>query len=196
MDAFEGDLSAVDWFLATKYIDTNLSFKTFLPLFHRVIDKDVLLKKTTKREKTREMKPWVTKGIKSIKVRDKLYKEFIRSNIPQECQYKYSAFKKYHQKLIGLLKIIRQSHYQNCFNENKKNSRALWPGINEVIYSKKAHKTNRPSSLLVYNKTVTNIQQMAEDFNQYFTSIGKNLQKSILPTKRHFFRLFKRTKPI
>ena len=53
MDAFEGDLSAVDWSLATKYIDTNLSFKTFLPLFHRVIDKDVLLKKTTKREKTR-----------------------------------------------------------------------------------------------------------------------------------------------
>ena len=66
----------------------------------------------------------------------------------------------------------------------------------QVIHSKKAHKTNRPSSLLVYNKTVTNIQQMAEDFNQYFTSIGKNLQKSILPTKRHFFRLFKRTKPI
>ena len=27
---------------------------------------------------------------------------------------------------------------------------------------------------------------MAEHFNQYFTSIGKNLQKSIPPTKRHF----------
>ena len=28
--------------------------------------------------------------------------------------------------------------------------------------------------------------QMAKRFNQYFTSIGKNLQKSILPTKNHF----------
>ena len=65
MDAFEGDLSAVDWSLATKYIDTNLSFKTFLPLFHRVIDKDVLLKKTTKREKTREME---TMGYKRYKI--------------------------------------------------------------------------------------------------------------------------------
>ena len=27
---------------------------------------------------------------------------------------------------------------------------------------------------------------MAEHFNQYFTSIGKNLEKSIPPTKRHF----------
>ena len=36
--------------------------------------------KTTAREKKEKNKPWVTKGIiKSIKVRDKLYKEFIRS---------------------------------------------------------------------------------------------------------------------
>ena len=33
---------------------------------------------------------------------------------------------------------------------------------------------------------MTKIPQMAEHFNQYFTSIGKNLQKSIPPTKRHF----------
>ena len=66
-------------------------------------------------------KPWVTKGtIKSIKVRDKLYKEFIRSKIRQECEYKYSAFKKYRNKITGLLKISRQSYYENSFNENKK----------------------------------------------------------------------------
>ena len=66
-------------------------------------------------------KPWVTKGtIKSIKVRDKLYKEFIRSKIRQEREYKYSAFKKYRNKITGLLKISRQSYYENSFNENKK----------------------------------------------------------------------------
>ena len=186
MDAFDKDLSAIDWSLATENIDTDLSFKTFLRLFHRALDKHAPLKKTTKREKKEKIKPWVTKGIiKSIKVRGKLYKEFIRSKIPQEREYKYSAFKKYRNKLIGLLKISRQSHYQNYFNE-KKNSRALWQGINEIIYSKKAYKTNSPSSLLVDNKTITNIPQMTEHFNQYFTSIGKNLQKRIPPTKRQF----------
>ena len=68
--------------------------------------------------------------------------------------------------------------------KTKKNSRALWQVINEIIYSKKAYKTNSPSPLLVDNKTITNIPQMAEHFNQYFTSIGKNLQKRIPPTKR------------
>ena len=64
-------------------------------------------------------------GIKSIKVRDKLYKEFIRSKIPQECEHKYSAFKKYRNKLIGLLKISRQSHYQHYFNENEKKFKSI-----------------------------------------------------------------------
>ena len=82
--------------------------------------------------------------------------------------------------------------YQNYFKENKKNSGALWQGINEIIYSKKAHKTISPSSLLVGNETITNITQMTEHFNQYFTSIGKTLhQKSIPATKRHFSEYLK-----
>ena len=93
--------------------------------------------------------------------------------------------KKYCKKLIGLLKI-RQSHHQNYFNEDKKNSRALWQGINKIIYSKTAHKTKTPSSLLVDNETITNIPQITEHFNQYFTSTGKNLQKRVPPTRRHF----------
>ena len=78
MDAFERDLSATYWSLGTENIDTDLSFKTFLQLCHRVLDKHALLKKTTKREKKEKIKPWVTKGIiKSVKVKDQLYMEFI-----------------------------------------------------------------------------------------------------------------------
>ena len=62
MDAFERDLSAIDWSLATENIDGDLSFKTFYDC-HRVLDKHAQLKKTTKREKKEKTKPWVTKGI-------------------------------------------------------------------------------------------------------------------------------------
>ena len=78
MNAFERDLSAIDWSLATENIDTDLSFKTFLRLFHRVLNKHAPFKKTIKRDEKEKIKPWVTKDIiKSTKVRDKLYKEFI-----------------------------------------------------------------------------------------------------------------------
>ena len=121
MDAFERGISAIDWSLASENIDTDLSIKTFSRLFRRVLDKHAPLKKTTKRDKKEKIKPWVTKGIiKPIKVRDKLNKEFIRPKIPQEREYKYSAFEKYRNKRTGLFKISRQSHFQNYFNENKK----------------------------------------------------------------------------
>ena len=132
----------------------------------------------------------VTKGIiKSIKVRDNLYnRNVIDQKHPKNVNTNTVLLKKYRNKLIGILKISRQSLNQNYFNENNKNSRASWQGISEIIYSKikKAHKTNSPSSLLVDNETIANIPQMTEHFNQYFTSTGKNLQKSIPPTKRHF----------
>ena len=51
MDAYERDLIAIDWSLATENIDIDLSFKTFLQLFYRVLDKHVPLKKTSKGEK-------------------------------------------------------------------------------------------------------------------------------------------------
>ena len=64
MDAYERDLSAVDWSLATENIVTNLSFKTFLRLFHRVLDKHGPIKKTPKREKKKKKRENQTIGYK------------------------------------------------------------------------------------------------------------------------------------
>ena len=73
--------------------------------------------------------------------------------------------------------MSRESYYQKYFSDdnNKKNAKALGQGIHEIIYSKKAGKTNRPSSLLINQKFVTSQQDIAEHFNNFFTSIGKNL---------------------
>ena len=39
MDVSEKDLGAIDWSLATENIETDLGFKTFVQLFHRVLDR-------------------------------------------------------------------------------------------------------------------------------------------------------------
>ena len=67
MDVFEKDLSAVDWSLATENIDTDLNLKTFLQLFHRVLDKHAPLKKTVKGGKKKKQ----TMGYKRY---NKIYK--------------------------------------------------------------------------------------------------------------------------
>ena len=98
---------------------------------------------------------------------------------------------KYRNKITDLLKTSKQAHYHKYFEENKKNCRALWIGINEIVYSKNKNKTNSPSSLIQDSKTITDQKHIAEHFNNFFTSIGKKLQKNIPPTKKHFLSFLK-----
>ena len=98
---------------------------------------------------------------------------------------------KYRNKITDLLKTSKQAHYHKYFEENKKNCRALWIGINEIVYSKNKNKTNSPSSLIQDGKTITDQKHIAEHFNNFFTSIGKKLQKDIPPTKKHFLSFLK-----
>ena len=99
---------------------------------------------------------------------------------------KNKKFKKYWNKITVLLKTSKQAHYHKYFEENKKNCRALWIGINEIVYSKNKNKTNSPSSLIQDGKTITDQKHIAEHFNNFFTSIGKKLQKQTLSTKSIF----------
>ena len=102
-----------------------------------------------KKKKIETLKPWITKGIKqSIKVRDRLYKDMIKTKNIQLCQIKKPSFKKYHNKIGDLIKINRKSHCQKFFEENKRNSKAISQEIHNIIYSKKGNRINTPSSLL------------------------------------------------
>ena len=53
---------------------------------------------------------------------------------------KQMFYKRYCNKIADLLKITKETYYKNYFQENRKNSRVLWSGINEIIYFKKAVK--------------------------------------------------------
>ena len=99
---------------------------------------------------------------------------------------KQMLYKRYRSKIVDLLKITKEAYYEKYFQENRKNSRALWSGISEIIYSKESSKTIPPSSISVESKTISDPQNIAENLNNFFTSIGKNIHKKIFPTKKHF----------
>ena len=86
------------------------------------------------------------------------------------------------------MKTSKQAHYHKYFEQNKKNCRALWIGIDEIVYSKtkNKNKTNSSSSLIQDNKATTDQKHIVEHFNNFSTSIGKNLRKNIPPTEMYF----------
>ena len=86
---------------------------------------------------------------------------------------KQMLYKRYRNKIVDLLKIAMEAYYKKYFQENRKNSRALWSGINQIIYSKKSSKIIPPSFISVEGKIISDPQNIPENFNNLFTSIGK-----------------------
>ena len=193
---FSNDINQINWTFATENNDINLGFETLLRLIDKMLDKHAPVKKCIRKEQKLALKPWVTNGIKKlISVRDKLYKEMIKAKNDQIKKRKHEIYKTYRNKIVDLLRVSRKCHYQKYFEENKKNSRAIWQGIHDIVYSRKSKKNNTPSSLLIDGKTITNPKDIAENFNNFFTSIGTKLQNNIPPTRRQYFDYLKHPNP-
>ena len=149
-----------------------MGFETFFRLFNKTLDRHAPTKKSTKKEKKIKSKPWITKGIKkSISIRDKLYKEMIKEKNVLTKVLKHEFFKKYRNQIINLLTVSKQTHYNEYFEENKNNCRAIWIGINEVIYPKSKKELNSRTSLIDEGKTITNPKNIAEHFKHPLKNI-------------------------
>ena len=108
-----------------------------------------------------------------MKVRDKFYKQMIETKTKQQKLSKHNSYKRYRNKITELLRISKQTYYQNYFEENKNNSKRIWQGIHETISSRKSKKHSSISTIVVDGNTITGPTEMAESFNNFCTSIGK-----------------------
>ena len=97
----------------------------------------------------------------------------IKAKNLQTKELKFSLYKKYRNIIVDLLKKSKESHYRKFFEDNKKNCKAVWNGINEIIYSKSKVKSWEPSCILINCRAVSQPENIAEHFNDYFTSISK-----------------------
>ena len=122
-----------------------------------------------------------------MKIRDNFYKKMIKIKSKQQKLSKHNSYKKYRNKITELLRMSKQTYYQKYFEKNKKNSKRIWQGIHEIISSRKSKKDSSISIIIVDGNTITAPTEMAENFNNFFPSIGKNLQKKIPPTKKTFY---------
>ena len=90
----------------------------------------------------------------------------ITTNNIQIRQIKEIYFKKYCNKTVNLMKINRKSYYQKYFEE-KRNSKAIWKGIRNIMYYKRSKSINILSSLLIKGNAITDSRDVSEHFNNF-----------------------------
>ena len=107
----------------------------FLEKYTRHLDKYAPFRKLSKKENKLKQKPWLTKGLlKSISKKRSLFKKFKNLKVKDKNSSDvYKLYKRYNDTINKLKKKCKRDFYQNYFNENYKNSKKVWIGINKLL---------------------------------------------------------------
>ena len=182
------ELNLIDWRdVLNDETDVDLCFESFFNKFESLLNIMAPFKKQTKREKRLEQRPWITKGIlKSMKMRDSLYKELTKKNDNILEKRNISIrYKKYRNMIITLQRRARENYFQNYFEKNKSDIKKTWNGIRNILAINKKKSThidqlNYKDNILLKDK------DKADALNDFFTNIGSNVEKKIPKSKSSF----------
>ena len=153
----------------------NKTFDQFVNLIAKIIDKHASLQRLSRKQKKLASKPWVTKGILiSIRKKNAMFRtHFIEGNLAEK-----TMFRLYSNTLTRIKALSKKIYFCSEFARNKKNLRKTW----EIIRSALPCKPNREPPVAFKETQDPNV--IANQFNDYFCSIGFNLADSIICTTR------------
>ena len=145
-----------------------------------IIQRHAPLKHLSKKQQKQRKKPWITNGIlKSISLKNKYYKKFLKSKDP----YWYQQYKYYRDTLKHLIRRSKKNHYKSYFETFKTNSKKIWKGINELI--SKSNKTACNKISIDNNGiSISDQKQVANKFNEYFTNVAQKLVDKLGKTNK------------
>ena len=123
---------------------------------------------------------WITQGLfKSIRYRDKLYKQMRLSN-PSSPHYKKLStnLKTYNLILKKSIISAKQICYESCFNRYGNDIRSTWKTINEIL-TKSQTKNKFPTIFQDNGSTISDKVHTANTFNVFFTNVGEKIANGI-----------------
>lgn len=121
-------------------------------------------------------KPWITNGIiRSINIRDKLYKQF---RLDPNNQIVKETYIRYKRTINTLIQQSKNTYYKNQFQTCQNNPRKIWNLAKESLNISK--QTQTITSLKIDDATLECKKDIASEFNKYFINVSKNLANKIV----------------
>lgn len=175
IDKLKKILSKINWENLYMKETSELATQYFVNILNHEIENCTSKIKINSKNKKR--KDWITQGlVKSINKKNELKKELTKNPDNSELEQKY---KSYRNKLNNLIKITKSSFYKKQIDQNQNNSKNLWNVINQAT-NNNFSQNKEISSIRGKNGNITdNNTEISNEFNTYFTQIGKTLASKI-----------------
>ena len=155
--------------------DPNTAMENFLQTFNKLLDKHTPLKKLSQKQFKQKYKPWISNEIlDKIKKKNNLIKKIVKCKNPEQKESLTSEFKSLKNEVTDLTRSSKKTYYQDYFTKHKNNLPKIWKGIKSIInISTKNHE--QPTCIQTGVKTITNLTDISNSFNDYFTSIADEI---------------------
>ena len=136
---FISDFNQTNWdqILCSKRSDVNFSMNWYLSKIDSLLETHALLKKLNKKEQKILTKPWITQSLqKSIKKKNDIYSKFVKCKNQKLKEFYRSNYQTYRNLLPTLLKRAKEKYFTNFLNENIKDIKKTWIGIESLVTMK------------------------------------------------------------
>ena len=182
---FKYKLRTVSWDSITNLSDTNKTYDNFIEIFSSLYD-EYFPKKKIKLKPQKHNSPWIAKGIKkSSKRKQKLYEKFLKNKNEKN----EKLYKSYKSLFESVKRNSKRIYYSSKILEFKNNAKKSWGVMKELIGKARNTESSLPIKLLIEKKEVTEIKDIAEEFNNFFMNVGPNLAKKV-PNSSNSFTSF------
>ena len=176
INAFIDDLSNEQWseIYKNEPNSVNTKWNNFIQKYKELFEKNIPIKRIKFNKYKHKLVPWLTSGIlTSIKTRDKLHYK-ITKELNQNKRIKLMTRYRTHQHILKkIINIYKNKYWKVKFEETKSDSKTTWKLINQLI-NKPKNTSKYPDS---FNLSLNN--NIANEFNMYFSSIGKTLASKL-----------------
>ena len=168
---FEQEISATDWNFLNSIYTADAKFNAFERKYEEIYNRNFPLK-TKKPNRRKNVKPWILEWLQlACDRKNKLYWQFVNEPT-SESELKYKKMKKFVEKHI---KLAKKKYYDAYFKKYAGNSKKQWQMINSLINKKTKGKV-KISKIRYNGSEVTNPQEIANSFNDYFCNVAEKLK--------------------
>ncbi|CAB4040195.1 Hypothetical predicted protein, partial [Paramuricea clavata] len=161
--AFNNDVALAPWSIIDAFDDVEDKLQAFNSLFIDILDKHAPIKTFKIRGRPN---PCVTENIRELmKTRDRWRKRAKETNDPEA----WIEYKNLKHKVRSEIRLAEREFIKDQINKIPKNTNNIWKAIRLCI-------PNKLSSQTIFSK---DDKTVANDFNQFFVSVGQNTVEDI-----------------
>ncbi|XP_065639635.1 uncharacterized protein LOC136072356 [Hydra vulgaris] len=180
LEAFKYQLSLLNWKHINFNEDINAIYNKFFNTFFSVYDANFPVSEITLKPKTLSS-PWITKGLKkSSKIKQKLYIKYLKTKSHANLR----IYKNYKTLFEKIRKNLKKNYYSNLITKYKNDSKQIWKILKEITGKQKTCSNFLPKMIKINNVYEPN--EIAKEFNKYYTDIGSRLADRIPSTSISF----------